>query len=106
MTRLLIATTNLNKLREIREVLADAHVELVGLSDLPPIVEPEETGQTFQDNARLKAFYYAGHVAQAAGPGVLTVAEDSGLIVDTLGGEPGVGSARFLRPEEIGRAHV
>jgi XTP/dITP diphosphohydrolase len=99
MTRLLIATTNLNKLREIREVLADVHVELVGLSDLPPIAEPEETGQTFQDNARLKAFYYASHVAQAAGPRVLTVAEDSGLIVDALGGEPGVRSARFLRPE-------
>jgi len=99
MTRLLIATTNPNKLREIREVLADTRVELVSLSDLPPVAEPEETGQTFQDNARLKAFYYAGHVAQAAGPRVLTVAEDSGLIVDALDGEPGVRSARFLRPD-------
>ena len=99
MTRLLIATTNPNKLREIRDVLANTHVELVSLSDLPPIVEPEETGQTFQDNARLKAFYYAGHLAQAAGSGVLTAAEDSGLIVDALDGEPGVRSARFLRPE-------
>ena len=99
MTRLLIATTNPNKLREIRDVLADTGVELVSLSDLPPIAEPEETGQTFQDNARLKAFYYAGHVAQAAGPRVLTVAEDSGLIVDALDGEPGVRSARFLRPD-------
>ena len=99
MTRLLIATTNPNKLREIRDVLADTRVELVGLSDLPSIAEPEETGQTFQDNARLKAFYYAGHLGQAAGPGVLTAAEDSGLIVDALGGEPGVRSARFLRPE-------
>jgi len=99
MTRLLIATTNPNKLQEIREVLADTRVELVSLSDLPPVAEPEETGQTFQDNARLKAFYYAGHVAQAAGPRVLTVAEDSGLIVDALDGEPGVRSARFLRPD-------
>ena len=99
MTRLLIATTNPNKLQEIREVLADTRVELVSLSDLPPVAEPEETGQTFQDNARLKAFYYADHVAQAAGPRVLTVAEDSGLIVDALDGEPGVRSARFLRPD-------
>jgi XTP/dITP diphosphohydrolase len=99
MTRLLIATTNPNKLREIREVLADTHVELGSLSDFPPIAEPDETGQTFQENARLKAFYYARHVAPAAGPRVLTVAEDSGLIVDALDGEPGVRSARFLRPE-------
>ena len=99
MTRLLIATTNLNKLREIREVLADRPVELVSLSDLPPIAEPDETGQTFQENARLKAFYYANHVAPAAGPRVLTVAEDSGLVVDALDGEPGVRSARFLRAD-------
>ena len=99
MTRLLIATTNPDKLREIRDALADTRVELISLSDLPPIAEPEETGQTFQDNARLKAFYYAGHAAPAAGPQVVTVAEDSGLIVDALGGEPGVRSARFLRPD-------
>ena len=84
MTRLLIATTNPNKLREIREVLADAPVELVSLPDLPPISEPDETGRTFQENARLKAFYYAHRVAPAAGPRVLTVAEDSGLVVDAL----------------------
>jgi XTP/dITP diphosphohydrolase len=99
MTRLLLATTNPNKLREIREVLADTRVELIGLSSLPPIAEPEETGLTFQDNARLKAFYYAGHAVQTAAPRVATVAEDSGLIVDALDGEPGVRSARFLRPE-------
>ena len=99
MTRLLIATTNPNKLREIREVLADTPVELHSLSDLPPIAEPDETGETFEDNARLKALYYARHVAQTNGPPVFTVAEDSGLIVDALGGEPGVRSARFVRPD-------
>ena len=98
--RLIIATTNPNKLREIRKVLADDHpVELGSLSDVPPIAEPDETGETFEENARLKAFYYARHVAQTRGPGVLTVAEDSGLIVDALGGDPGVRSARFVRPE-------
>jgi XTP/dITP diphosphohydrolase len=99
MTRLLIATTNPNKLREIREVLAGTQIELGSLSDLPPIPEPDETGHTFQENARLKAVYYANHVAQTAGPRVLTVAEDSGLVVDALDGEPGVRSARFLRPD-------
>ncbi len=91
--RLLIATTNTGKLREIRSLLAEVPVELVTLRDLPPIEEPEETGVTFADNARLKALYYAAH------SGLTTVAEDSGLVVDGLHGEPGVRSARFLRPD-------
>ena len=91
--RLLVATTNRDKVREIRSLLAGAPVELLTLRDLPPVVEPEETGETFQDNARLKARYYATH------SGMLTVAEDSGLVVDALDGDPGVRSARFLRPD-------
>jgi XTP/dITP diphosphohydrolase len=90
---LLIATTNPNKLREIRELLADVPVELLSLADVPPLPEPEETGDTFQANARLKALYYA------SGNPLLTVAEDSGLVVDALDGEPGVRSARYLRPD-------
>lgn len=93
MSRLLVATTNNGKLREIRSLLADAPVELVTLRDLPAIEEPEETGQTFEDNARLKALYYSAH------SGMTTVAEDSGLVIDGLDGEPGVHSARFLRPD-------
>ena len=91
--RLLVATTNRDKIREIRSLLADAPVEVLTLSDVAPVVEPEETGETFQDNARLKARYYAQH------SGLLTVAEDSGLVIDALDGEPGVRSARFLRPD-------
>lgn len=91
--RLLLATTNPNKVREIRGILADAPVELLTLSDFPPIPEPDETGVTFQENARLKAHYYAELHPMT------TVAEDSGLVVDALGGEPGVRSARFLRPD-------
>jgi XTP/dITP diphosphohydrolase len=91
--QLLLATTNRDKIREIRSLLADVPVELVVLNDLAPVPEPEETGETFQDNARLKARYYARH------SGILTVAEDSGLVVDALDGEPGVKSARFLRPD-------
>jgi len=91
--RLVVATTNPHKLREIRELLADAPVELVGLDAYPPIVEPEETGESFEANARLKALYYSRVDTSA-----LVVAEDSGLVVDALGGEPGVRSARFIRP--------
>jgi XTP/dITP diphosphohydrolase len=91
--KLLVATTNRDKVREIRALLADVPVHLVALNDLAPVDEPEETGETFQENARLKARYYAAH------SGMLTVAEDSGLVIDALDGEPGVRSARFLRPD-------
>lgn len=89
MQRLLIATTNPGKVREIRRVLDGLAIELVTLADLPSIVEPEETGRTFADNARLKARYYAD------ASGLPTVAEDSGLAIDALGGRPGVESARY-----------
>lgn len=89
--RLLVATTNAGKLREIRTLLPS--VDLLALADLPPVAEPQETGTTFAENARLKARYYA---AQA---GLLTVAEDSGLAIDALDGAPGVHSARYLRPD-------
>jgi XTP/dITP diphosphohydrolase len=91
--RLLLATTNRDKIREIRSILAGTPVDLITLSDLAPIAEPEETGDTFQANARLKARYYAAY------SGMLTVAEDSGLVIDALDGDPGVQSARFLRPD-------
>ena len=93
MRQLLVATTNPGKLREIRELMADVPVSLVCLADVPPVAEPEETGATFDANARLKARYYAAH------SGLPTVAEDSGLVIDALDGEPGVRSARFLRPD-------
>jgi len=88
---LLVATTNPGKLREIQRLMAGVTVRLASLADLPPIEEPEETGATFEDNARLKAFHYS------ARSGLWTVAEDSGLVIDALGGEPGVKSARYLR---------
>jgi XTP/dITP diphosphohydrolase len=88
--RLLVATSNPGKLREIRSVLGGAPVTLVSLRDIPRIEEPEETGLTFEENARLKALHYAAHA------GMTTVAEDSGLVIDAMDGEPGVHSARFL----------
>jgi len=84
---ILIATTNAGKLREIRLALAGAPVQLLTLDKSIP--EPEETGATFPDNATLKATYYAKRT------GLPTVAEDSGLAIDALGGRPGVLSARY-----------
>jgi XTP/dITP diphosphohydrolase len=88
--KLLIATTNLDKIREIRPLLAGVAFEIVTLADLPAMPEPEETGATFWENARLKALAYS------RGSGLFSVAEDSGLVIDAMNGEPGVLSARFL----------
>src|SRR5579871_6199750 len=90
MPPLLVATTNAGKIREIQEVLRGLDVRLLTLSDLPPIPEPAETGRTFMENAVLKARVY-----HAASGGLPTVAEDSGLAIDALGGRPGVASARY-----------
>ncbi|HUL75371.1 MAG TPA: non-canonical purine NTP pyrophosphatase [Vicinamibacterales bacterium] len=89
MRALLLATTNPGKVREIRRVLEGVPVTLVTLADTVAVAEPEETGRTFAENARLKATYYA------RASGLPTVAEDSGLEIDALGGRPGVESARY-----------
>jgi XTP/dITP diphosphohydrolase len=87
--RLLVATTNAGKIREIQRILAGTPVELVTLADVPPVPEPAETGRTFADNAREKAEPYARATS------LTTVAEDSGLAIDALDGRPGVESARY-----------
>jgi len=87
--RLLVATTNPGKIREIRQLLAGLPFDLLTLDAWPHVTAPEETGQTFEENARAKALYYA------AATGELTVAEDSGLAIDALDGAPGVESARY-----------
>jgi XTP/dITP diphosphohydrolase len=87
--KLLVATTNPGKLREIEEILRGAPVTLVSIAELPRVDEPEETGATFAENARLKALYYA------AATGLASVADDSGLEIDALGNQPGVHSARW-----------
>jgi XTP/dITP diphosphohydrolase len=87
--KLLIATTNPGKRREIEDILDGAPATLVGLDEFPAIQEPEESGATFADNARLKALYYT------AATGLPSAADDSGLVIDALGGQPGVHSARW-----------
>ena len=91
--KLLVASTNPNKIREIGAVLNATPIQMITLADLPPVQEPEENGDTFWENARQKALEYARQT------GVATVAEDSGLEIDAFGGEPGVRSARFLGPD-------
>lgn len=87
--RVVVATTNPHKLQEFREILADLPIELVGPEELKLRVVVEETGATFAENAVLKAIAYA----EAAG--LLALADDSGLEIDALGGEPGIYSARW-----------
>src|SRR5574341_883533 len=87
--RLLLATTNVGKIREVRALLTGVPIELVGLADVPPVEAPVENGATFADNARLKATHYASVT------GMLAVAKDSGQEVEALGGAPGVNSARY-----------
>jgi len=103
LVTLLVATTNVDKAREIAHLLRDVPVPLLSLRDGPSVEEPVETGATFEANARLKAEYYDRTVAErlrSARPSarILTVAEDSGLAIDALDGDPGVYSARFLSP--------
>jgi len=97
--RLLIATTNRDKLIEIRQLLGAAPIELITLRDLPSVPDPDETGTTFEENARLKALYYDAAFPSTRAEGHYTVAEDSGLVIDALDGEPGIHSSRFVRPD-------
>ena len=87
--RLLVATHNPGKMREYRGLFRDLPYDLISLDDLGITLEVEETGETFLENAWLKA---RGYAAEA---GMLTLADDSGLEVDALRGEPGVRSARY-----------
>lgn len=85
--RLLLATRNAHKLAEIRAMLPG--VDLVGTDAFPGVPDPEETGATFEANARIKA------EAWRDATGLPALADDSGLEVEALGGEPGVRSARY-----------
>lgn len=87
--RLLIATSNRGKVREVRAMLAGKNLELLTLDDFPGVAEAVEDGVTFEENARKKALHYHRLT------GVATLADDSGLEVDALGGQPGIHSARF-----------
>jgi XTP/dITP diphosphohydrolase len=88
--KLLIATSNPAKLHEIRLFLSDLPLELVGLDDVGIKERAEETGATFEENAIIKATFYA------ARSGLPTIADDGGFEIDALGGAPGVKSHRWI----------
>jgi XTP/dITP diphosphohydrolase len=89
MRDLLLATTNIHKLEEYRAIFSDIPFRLLSLHNVQPGIDVEETGTTFAENAQLKALAYA------RASSMLSLADDSGLEIDALGGAPGVYSARF-----------
>lgn len=100
MLKLLIATNNPHKVQEFQEILTDLPVAVTYLADEGITLNPEETGTTFEENAIIKA------QAFAQDSGLLTLADDSGLEVDALGGEPGIYSARYgdtAKDDHVGR---
>jgi XTP/dITP diphosphohydrolase len=90
--RLVIATHNSGKLKEMRELLAPYGIEAISAGEMG-LSEPEETGATFRENARIKA------EAAATASGLPAFADDSGLVVDALDGAPGIHSARWAGPD-------
>ncbi|MBX3321724.1 MAG: transposase [Phycisphaeraceae bacterium] len=95
MHEIVIATQNPGKVAELRALLADLPVRVLGLGDVGgTLPEPEETGRTFEDNAAIKALTYASWTGMAC------LADDSGLEVDALGGAPGVDSAWYAYASE------
>jgi XTP/dITP diphosphohydrolase len=99
VTTVLLASHNAGKLAEMRRILADADLDLVGLDDVDGYDEPAETEPTFEGNAVLKAR------AAVESTGLPVLADDSGLCVDTLNGMPGVRSARWAGPAKDDRAN-
>jgi XTP/dITP diphosphohydrolase len=93
MRALLLATTNRHKLDEYRAIFTDLPFKLYSLQGIQLDLDVEETGTTFRENAELKALAYA-HASD-----MLSLADDSGLEIDALGGAPGVYSARFAGPD-------
>lgn len=95
MKKLIFATNNESKLREVREILKDEY-EVLGLKDLNITEDIEETGSTFRENAQIKSTYIYEKY------GIPCFSDDSGLVVDILGGDPGVYSSRYSDPKVTG----
>ncbi|MDA8212935.1 MAG: non-canonical purine NTP pyrophosphatase, partial [Clostridia bacterium] len=94
MTKIMLATQNLGKVGELKRLLEEIPVEVLSLADFPELPEVVEDGSSFAENAIKKA----QQISEATG--LLTLADDSGLEVDFLGGTPGVHSARFAGPQK------
>ena len=95
--KIVAATNNKNKIREFKEILSPLGYQIVGLKELGIDIDIEETGKTFEENSLLKA------KAVFEATGLASLADDSGLMVDALGGEPGIYSARYCDGTDIDR---
>lgn len=91
MRRIVFATGNAGKMKEIRMILADLGAEVVSMKEAGAVVDIEEDGSTYEENALIKA-----RAVAAAVPEDIVLADDSGLEIDALNGEPGVYSARYM----------
>lgn len=91
-SKLVLATANPNKVKEMRDILSGLGIDVLTLADFPPMDEVDETGDTLEANALLKADAVYRHT------GLPSLADDTGLEVDALGGRPGVYSARYAGP--------
>ena len=91
--KIIFATSNEGKLREVRQILADLGLPVYSLKDMNIVSDPEENGETFEANAEIKVRDIMG---RPEAEGAIVMADDSGLEIDAFGGEPGVHSARYL----------
>lgn len=107
--RIVFATGNMGKMREIREIMAGFDVEIVSMKEAGVVVEVEENGTTFMENSFIKAEAIAARCKELGYDGDVVLADDSGLVVDALNGEPGIYSARYMgedTPYSIKNANI
>ena len=100
MKHVVVATKNIGKVREFAELFERFDLEIKSLHDFPHIEEVEETGETFEENALLKADSLCKQLNS------IVIADDSGLIVDALNGNPGVRSARYAGEQKDDQANI
>ena len=90
MKKIVFATGNQGKLREVKKILADLNVDIVSMKEEGIQIDVDENGTTFAENAQIKATAIGAHTD------AIVLADDSGLVIDALNGEPGIYSARYL----------
>jgi len=89
MVEILLASQNQNKIRELKSILDHTSIKIITLRDLNDFDDVQETGETFLENAKLKAFYFAQKHK------IITISDDSGLVCEALDGRPGIYSQRY-----------
>lgn len=90
MKQIVIASGNAHKIEEFKQMFSSIGIEAIGMKELGEFIEPEETGETFGDNAKIKAEALCRELHK------MVLSDDSGLVIDALGGDPGVHSARYM----------